>query len=180
MDYTETQVLHTVVYEGLITKTNLDKVLMPNGEETLREVIDHPGGVGIVPVDSEGNVYCVRQYRYAIGKHLLEIPAGKLEKNEEPLSCALRELSEETGISAGRVTDLGYNYPSPGFCREVLHIYLATELTFGEAHPDHNEFLDIVKVPLDELTDMVMNNELTDAKSIIGILKAKRYFDQKK
>ena len=180
MDFTETLVSHMLAYDGLITKTNLDKVSLPNGEESLREIIDHPGGVAIVPVDSEGMVYCVRQFRYAMGKHLLEIPAGKLEKNEEPMQCAVRELSEETGITAGRLTDLGYNYPSPGFCREVLHIYLATELTFGTAHPDHNEFLEIKKLPLDGLADMVMKNELTDAKTIIGILKAKMYFDREK
>lgn len=173
MDYTETLVRHINGYNGLIVNTTLDRVMLQNGEHTLREVVEHPGGVTVIPIDDEGYVYCVRQFRYPMGEHLLEVPAGKLEKEEEPLQCAVRELSEETGITASEYLYLGKIYPSPGFCREILYIYLAKGLSFGAPHPDHNEFLDIEKIHLDELVKLVMDNEITDAKTVIAILKAR-------
>lgn len=173
MDYTETLVRHINGYNGLITNTTLDRVMLQNGEHTLREVVEHPGGVTVIPVDEEGFVYCVRQFRYPMLEHLLEVPAGKLEKEEEPLQCAERELSEETGISASEYVYLGKVYPSPGFCREILYIYMARGLSFGTPHPDHNEFLDIEKIHIDELVRLVMENEITDAKTVIAVLKAK-------
>jgi len=173
MDYTETLVRHINGYNGLITSTTLDRVMLQNGEHTLREVVEHPGGVTVIPIDEEGYVYCVRQFRYPMLEHLLEVPAGKLEKEEEPLQCAQRELSEETGISAGEYTYLGKVYPSPGFCREILYIYMARGLSFGTPHPDCNEFLDVEKVHIDELVRLVMNNDITDAKTVIAVLKAK-------
>ncbi len=173
MDYTETLVRHINGYNGLITNTTLDRVVLQNGEHTLREVVEHPGGVTVLPIDEEGFVYCVRQFRYPMSEHLLEVPAGKLEYGEEPLLCAIRELSEETGISASEFLDLGKVYPSPGFCRETLYIYMAKGLSFGSAHLDHNEFLDVEKIHIDELFRLVMNNEIADAKTIIAVLKAK-------
>ncbi len=173
MDYTETLVRHINGYNGLIINTTLDKVVLQNGEHTLREVVIHPGGVTIIPVDDNGYVYCVRQFRYPMSEHLLETPAGKLEYGEEPLQCAVRELSEETGITASEYIDLGKIYPSPGFCKEILYIYMARGLSFGTSHPDHNEFLDVEKIHIDELVKLVMNNEITDAKTVIAILKAK-------
>ncbi len=173
MDYTETPIHRICGYEGLITATTLDRVILPNGEHSLREVVEHPGGVTVLPIDDEGYVYCVRQFRYPMGEHMLELPAGKLEKGENPLDCAKRELSEETGITAMQYTDLGKLYPSPGFCRETLYLYLAQNLIFGKAHPDENEFLDVIKVHIDELYESVMNNELADAKTVVAILKAK-------
>lgn len=173
MDYTETLVRHINGYNGLIINTTLDRVVLQNGEQTLREVVIHPGGVTIIPIDDEGFVYCVRQFRYPMSEHLLETPAGKLEYGEEPLSCAVRELSEETGIVAEEYIDLGKIYPSPGFCKEVLYIYMARRLSFGTSHPDHNEFLDVEKIHIDELVRLVMDNEITDAKTVIAVLKAK-------
>jgi len=173
MDYTETLVRHINGYNGLITNTTLDRVVLQNGEHTLREVVEHPGGVTVLPIDEDGFVYCVRQFRYPMSEHLLEVPAGKLEYGEEPLLCAIRELSEETGISASEFLDLGKVYPSPGFCRETLYIYMAKGLSFGSAHLDHNEFLDVEKIHIDELFRLVMNNEIADAKTIIAVLKAK-------
>ena len=173
MDYTETLVHHINGYNGLITSTTLDRVVLQNGEHTLREVVEHPGGVTIIPIDEEGFVYCVRQFRYPMSEHLLEMPAGKLEQSEEPLQCAIRELSEETGISAKEYVDLGKVYPSPGFCRETLYIYMARGLSFATPHPDTNEFLDVEKLHIDELVRLVMANEITDAKTVIAVLKAK-------
>ncbi len=173
MDYTETLVRHLNGYNGLITNSTLDMVLLQNGEHTLREVVEHPGGVTIIPIDDDGYVYCVRQFRYPMSEHLLEVPAGKLEFGEEPLQCAHRELSEETGISASEYIDLGKIYPSPGFCKETLYIYMARGLSFGVAHPDQNEFLDVEKIHIDELFKLVMDNEITDAKTVIAVLKAR-------
>ncbi|MEA4894121.1 MAG: NUDIX hydrolase [Oscillospiraceae bacterium] len=173
MDYTETLVRHINGYNGLIVNTSLDRVMLQNGEHTLREVVEHPGGVTVIPIDDNGFVYCVRQFRYPMLEHLLEVPAGKLEKEEEPLQCAERELSEETGITASEYVYLGKIYPSPGFCREILYIYMARGLSFGTAHPDHNEFLDVEKIHIDELVRLVMGNEITDAKTVIAVLKAK-------
>lgn len=177
MDYTETLIGHLNGYHGLIINATLDRVVLQNGEHTLREVVTHPGGVTVLPIDEDGFVYCVRQFRYPMSEHLLEVPAGKLETGEDPLQCAVRELSEETGITAADYVYLGKVYPSPGFCRETLHIYLARGLSFGTAHPDHNEFLDIEKVHINELVRLVMANELTDAKTVIAVLKAKTILD---
>lgn len=179
MDYTETLYRHINGYNGLITSTTLDRVVLNNGEHSLREVVEHPGGVTILPIDKDGYVYCVRQFRYPIGEHLLEVPAGKLEKGETPLECAVRELSEETGISADEYIYLGKIFPSPGYCKETLHIYLARELHFGKAHPDKNEFLDVSKIHIDELFRLAMENEIPDAKTVIAILKTKALLDSK-
>lgn len=173
MDYIETHQKTLNGYEGLIVNVRLDKVAMPNGAVTLREVVEHPGGVTVIPVDEQGYVYCVRQYRYPMGEELLETPAGKLETGEDPLECAKRELSEETGISAKEYISLGKMYPSPGFCRETLYAYLATDLEYGEAHPDENELLNVEKVHIDELHRMIMTGELVDAKTVIAVMKAR-------
>ena len=177
MDFTEKKLRQLNGYQGLIVDVHLDRVALPDGTEAYREIVEHPGGVTILPVDKDGTVYCVRQYRYAFGKNLLEAPAGKLEYGENPMDCAVRELSEEVGITAGRMIDLGSMYPSPGFCREVLHVYLALDLKFGEAHLDPGEFLDVVKMPFNALKEMVLSNEIQDAKTVIAVLKAIKYVE---
>ncbi len=180
MDYTEKKIKTINGYHGVIVNVALDRVTLPDGGEALREVVSHPGGVCILALDEKNQVVCVRQYRYCFGEHLLELPAGKLEYGEDPAACAVRELSEETGITAGSVVPLGEIYPSPGFCQEVLHLYLATELHWGKAHPDAGEFLDVTVVPLDELVADVMSGKLRDGKTVAAVLKAKLYLEEKK
>jgi len=177
MEYKETH-MHTINrYDGIVVGIRVDSVELSNGSIVMREVVEHPGGVTIVPVDEDGYVFCVRQYRYAFGESLLETPAGKLEYGEDPLECAKRELSEETGITAGEYISLGKMYPSPGFCYETLYAYLARDLEYGEAHPDENEFLDVEKIHISELYRMVMSGEICDAKTIIAVMKAKAILD---
>ena len=177
MEFYEKQIETKTVYEGLIVNIRSDIAEIQNGKKVPREVVEHPGGVGIVPVTRDNKVLMVRQYRYPMEEELLEIPAGKLGEGEVPLDCAVRELSEETGCAAGRIVDLGAIYPSPGFCKETLYLYLALDLQQGDIHLDEDELLSVEPVGIDELIDKIMANELPDAKSIIGIMKAKKYLE---
>ncbi len=173
MNMEEIRVSGETVYDGRIFTAKRDVVRLCDGSTSVREIVEHVGGVGILPIDEDGNIYLVRQFRYAIGGEILEIPAGKIDPGEEPYTCAVRELSEETGFTADKVEYLGEFFPSPGFCREKLSIYIATSLHRGEQHLDEGEFLDVVKMPLDEAYKMIMDNELLDGKSVIAILKAR-------
>ena len=179
MDYTEKTRSRRDVFRGRIVYLHVDEVELTDGALTTREVVEHPGGVTVIPIDDNGDVWCVRQYRYPFGEHLLETPAGKREEGEDPLECAVRELSEETGFTAEEYVSLGRLYPSPGYCRETLYIYLARGLKPGPRHPDEGEFLDVEKHPLDELLEMVMRDELPDAKTAAAVLKAKRYLEER-
>jgi NTP pyrophosphohydrolases including oxidative damage repair enzymes len=175
MGFFEKTLTSQVVYNGRIVTVKLDTAELDNGKEVFREVVEHPGGVTVIPVDDCGNVTAVRQFRYPFKKETLEVPAGKLEYGEDPYECAVRELGEETGITAGRIVSLGSIYPSPGFSSEVLHVYLALDLTSGESHPDEDEFLNVTKVPLSEFVDMIMRDEIRDAKTVVAVLKADHY-----
>ncbi len=175
MDFFEKQLTSETVYQGKIVNVRSDTVELTNGAVCPREVVEHPGGVAVVALTPDGAVVMVRQYRYSVSDELLEIPAGKLEYGEQPLSCAVRELSEETGYSAGSIVDLGAIYPSPGFSQETLYLYLATELTAGEMHLDENELLNVERIPLDALVGQIMDGDIKDAKTIIGILKVNEY-----
>jgi len=177
MSFFEKQLESKIVYEGLIVNIKRDVAELQNGNSAEREVVVHPGGVGIVAVTDDRKVLMVRQYRYPMQEVVLEIPAGKLDADEDPFECAVRELSEETGYTANNYVDLGAIYPSPGFCRETLYLYLALDLVPGEMHLDVNELLSVEQVDMDELIRQIMANELKDAKSVIGVLKAKLYLD---
>ncbi|MCL2045238.1 MAG: NUDIX hydrolase [Oscillospiraceae bacterium] len=177
MTHFEKQIDTSTVYEGLIVNVRMDNVELINGKQVKREVIVHPGGVAIVPVTNDNKILMVRQYRYCVGEEIIEIPAGVLEAGEEPLNCAIRELSEETGCTAGRLIDLGAIYPSPGINRETLYIYLALDLQAGEMHLDDDEFLSVEAIAIDEIFDMIMENKIRDAKTIVGIMKAKNILD---
>ena len=171
----EAPVSRETVFTGRIVNLREDTARLDNGKIVGREVVEHNGGVVICAVTDSGGIIAVRQYRYPVSEELLELPAGKLDPGEEPLDCAKRELSEETGCTAKTWVDLGKIYPSPGFCEETLYIFLAIELTRGEAHPDEDEFLSIDEVSFNEFWEMIMSNSLPDAKTIIGVAKAERY-----
>ena len=174
MDFTEKRIEREKIFDGHIFNVYLDKVIISDGSIRPREVVEHSGGVCVVPVDDDGNVYMVRQFRYAVGKTILEIPAGKLEKGEEPFEAAKRELSEETGFTADNWTSLGKMYPTPGYCSETLRVYLARGLTAGEMHLDDGEILTAEKLRLDDVMEMIMNGEISDAKTVFGIMKTEK------
>lgn len=158
-------------FDGKIVKLFVDKAELENGEIVTREMIKHPGGVCVVPLDENNNVLMVRQFRYPPHKVLLEIPAGKLEFNENHRECGLRELKEETGCTCDEFTYLGNLIPTPAYDNEVIHMYLARGLHGGEQDLDDDEFLDVEKIPLEKAVEMVMNNEIEDAKTQIALLK---------
>lgn len=172
MELTEKTLTSREVYRGRILRVREDTVRLPNGKTAEREVAEHPGGVGILALD-DGDVLLVRQYRYAFSRVLTEIPAGKREPGEEPFVTAQRELREEIGATAGKWTELGALIASPGCYGEVLYLYMAQELTFGDTHPDEDEFLDVVRMPFDRAVELCMTGELTDAKTVIALLKGK-------
>ena len=180
MEYIERPVGSVEKYKGIIVRVRLDDAELYTGKVVKREVVEHPGGVTILPVDEEGNCTMVRQFRYPFGRMMLEAPAGKLEYGEDHRECAVRELSEETGFTADELVYLGGCCTSPGFSTEVLHIYLALGLHAGECHPDQDEFLNAEKIPLSQLSRMVMDGEIDDAKTIVAVLKAEKYLAERK
>lgn len=179
MDFFEQRIDRDDKYHGIIVDVHLDHVRLDDGSIARREVVEHPGGVTILPVDGEGNCYMVRQFRYPAGRMMLEAPAGKLEYGEDHRDCAVRELSEETGFTADELIYLGGFYTSPGFSSELLHIYLALGLHAGKSHLDEGEFLNVEKLPLRQLIRMVMANEIEDAKTMIAVLKAEKVLKER-
>lgn len=175
MKLAEKTVETKIVYRGVIVTVRLDRAELENGTLAPREVVEHPGGVAILPLHEDGTVTVVRQYRYPFGRVLTELPAGKLDPGEDHRLCALRELEEEVGLTPEELIYLGCLYTSPGFSTEVLHMYLARGLHQGECHPDEDEFLEIDRVPLETLVAQIMSGALSDAKTVAAVLKAKQY-----
>lgn len=163
-----------IILDGKIIKVMVDDVELENGKKTKREYLHHNGGVSVVPLTDKNEIIFVRQFRYPYGDVLLEIPAGKIDGKEFHGDCAVRELKEETGAVAEKYTYLGGMYPSAGYTDEIIHMYLAQGLTFENQKLDEDEFLDVVKIPIEKAIDMIMNNKLNDAKSQIAILKTAR------
>lgn len=171
------------IFDGKVVNLHCDRVRLPNGHESTREVIRHVGAVCVIPVFDNGDVLIEHQFRYPHGKVLVEIPAGKLDsKSEDHLSAAKREFFEETGYVAERYTFLGELYTTPAFVDEVIGMYLAEGLSMadGKQHLDEDEFLSVERVHIDTLCDMVMRGEIPDAKTQIAVLKVKRILDARK
>lgn len=169
MELFEKTITSEDIFQGRIVKLRVDRVALPDGSESTREIIEHSGAVAIVAIDDEKNVYMVKQYRKAVEEVLMEIPAGTLEKGEEPLSCAKRELAEETGLIAENWQRIVSYYSAPGFVTEKLHLFLATNLAKGDTNPDQDEFLYTVKMPLADAYKAIFAGDIKDGKSIIGI-----------
>ena len=160
------------IYRGRIIDVSKDTVLLENGTEAIREVVHHPGGACVVPLTSDGCVLMVRQFRYPHHAETLEVPAGKLEYGEEPLQCAVRELKEEVGGEADVLEPLGSLYPTPAYDEEVIYMYLARQLKETHAQSlDEDEFLDVIRMPLKDAVQMVMDDRIKDAKTQIALLK---------
>lgn len=173
MDLIEKTLSSETIFDGRILHVRRDVVRLPDGGEAFREVVDHPGGVCVLALDDQNRALLVSQFRYPYGQVLRELPAGKLEYGEDPAAAAVRELEEETGAVAGEFRSLGELYPSPGYCGEIIRMYLARDLTFGEAHPDEDEFLNLERVPFEELVEQALSGGIRDAKTIAAVLKGK-------
>lgn len=159
------------IYKGKILNVRVDEVELPNGAKSKREIIEHSGGVVILALHANGNVSFVNQFRYPYKKVVLELPAGKVEKGEDPLETGKRELKEEVGLTAKRYINLGEYYPTTGYCEEIIYMYLALGLTNGEQDLDENEFLSIETMPIDKAVDMVLKGEIRDGKTQTALLK---------
>ena len=164
------------VFDGRLLHVFNDVVELPNGHKSTREYIKHQGAVCVVPVTDDMEVVAVKQYRYPIGRVTIEIPAGKLDKGEDILTAAKRELSEETGVESADIEYMGGLYPSVAYTDEIIHMYVAKNLVYGDSHTDDDEFLNVVKIPLAEFAQMVMNGEIQDAKTMAAILKVARMY----
>ncbi len=162
------------IYDGKIINLRVDTVELPSGGKTRREIVEHAGCTAIVALDAENNVLLVRQYRKAVERMLLEIPAGGIESGEKPPDGARRELEEETGFSAAKWEELSFFYTSPGFCTEQMYLYLATELKPMKRNADEDENIELVRVPLKKTPELIASGEVCDAKSIAGLLMALR------
>lgn len=171
MNFEEKTIRREEIFCGKIINVHRDIIELPNGKQSFREVVEHPGGVMIAPLKEDGSLVFVRQFRYPFHKNILELPAGKLEKGENPKEAGIRELTEEVGATAKNVVPIGQIYPTPAYCSEIIYLFCATGLTFGKQHLDDGEFLEMVEIPLEKAFEMVINNEISDAKTVAGVLK---------
>ena len=159
------------IHKGRVVDLSVDRVRLPNGNTCELELIRHPGASAVVPLDADGNVLLVRQYRYATGGYLLEVPAGKLDPGEAPEPCAMREVEEETGHRPGRLTSMGWIWTTPGFTDERIWLYLATELSPTRQTLQADEVLSVERIPLDRAVAMARQGEIHDAKSVCALLR---------
>lgn len=174
MELYEKQLSTRQIFDGRVVKLYVDDIELPNGKTSIREVVRHPGAVCVIPITDEGEVIMVRQFRYPFAHTLLEIPAGKLEPDEDPLDAVKRELEEESGVVAESVGFIGMTYTTVAFTDEKIYTYMATGLSYTDSHPDEDEFLEVEKIPLTTLVKMVMDGEIKDSKTQIAILKAEK------
>lgn len=167
--FVEKTISSEVIYSGKVVHLQVDQVELPNGQPSTREIIKHSGAVAVIAITPANKLVLVRQFRKALEKTILEIPAGKLEPGEKPIDCAQRELEEETGYIAHSLTHLVSFYTSPGFADEYLHLYQTSELSKGAVNPDPDEFVELIELSLDECQERIRTGEICDAKTIAAI-----------
>ena len=174
MNLNEKQLDYEYIYEGRVIRLRRDTALLPNGNTAVREVVEHNGGVCVAALTDSDELLFVRQFRYPYFETVLEIPAGKRDSaDEDPLECGKRELKEETGATAEKFIPLGELYPTPGYCGEIIWLFAATGLSFGETNLDEDEFLSVERIPLEKATEMILSGEIKDAKTQAAVLKLK-------
>ena len=179
MNFEEKQLSAVYKYKGKIINMRVDDILLPNGKAAKREVVEHPGGVCVAALTDDKKILLVKQYRYPYGEVIYEIPAGKRDKrDEEPIECGKRELKEETGATAERYFSLGELYPTPGYCGEIIWMFGATGLSFGDTDPDEDEFLSCEAVDIEKVVEMILSGEIKDAKTQAAVLKLKIMLDR--
>lgn len=171
MNFEEKTLKQNDIFNGKIISVHVDDIELPNGEKAIREIVEHSGGVCVAAITDENELFFVRQYRYPYKKVLLELPAGKLEKGEDPLKAGLRELEEECGVVAEKVIPMGTIYPTVAYCSEIIYLFAAKGLSATAQHLDSDEFLSYEKISIDKAAEMVMNNEISDAKTVALVLK---------
>mgnify|MGYP002512069862 FL=1 len=174
MELNEKTLASELAFDGVLLKLYRDQVELADGGTSVREMVHHPGGAAVAALDGEGNVYLERQFRYPYHKVVTEIPAGKLEPGEDPFDAIRRELKEEIGAQAGRWDALGYIMPSVGYTDEMLYLFLARDLTFGDRHLDRDEFLEPFKLPFAEALEMAADGRINDAKTLAALYRADR------
>lgn len=177
MKLVEKTISSQLLHKGKVVNLRIDSVELPNGKIASREVVEHVGAVAVVPITDNEEVLMVRQYRHPVGEILLEIPAGKLDSGENSDQCAARELLEETGMVAADIRRMFSIYSSPGFCDEILHIYIARNLTDQGQQLDEDEFLEVEKIPLKKTLEMIFSGQVKDAKTIAALLVVKNLLD---
>lgn len=177
MELAEKTLQREDAFQGKILSVHVDKVLLPNGDTAVREVVDHVDGVAVLALDAADQVLMVTQYRYVFSKPMLELPAGKLDPGEDPVTGALRELKEETGAEPEEISSLGRIIPAPGCYGETLHLFLARNLHMGTQHLDPDEFLHVSRIPFAQLVQRCLNGDVEDAKTVAAVLRAKLLLD---
>jgi len=172
----ETKLSSKIIFQGRFLDIRKDEVELPSGKTSTREWINHPGAACCIPILPDGKIALISQYRYPVQSEMIELPAGKLNKGEKPEACALRELEEEIGHRANKLTYLTHIHPAIGFANEVMWLYLAEELEKTDSKLDDDEFLKLVPTSLYDAIDMVWSREITDVKTIIGLLWVEKHY----
>jgi len=171
MDMREKKISGEVIFNGKVVKLEKDKVLCPNGNESIREIVRHPGGAAILAITDKEEVILERQFRYSYDEVIYEIPAGKLEKGEDPYYAALREFEEETGNKTEKLESLGVTYPTCGYSSEIIYLYLAKYFVKTATHFDDDEVIELEYIPLDDVIKMIEDGRIKDAKTIVAIMR---------
>ena len=174
----EKKINSKIVYKGNFLDVRKDDVILPNGKNSTREWINHPGAVVVVPILPNGEIALIRQFRYAMGSEFIELPAGKLDKGEKPYDCAKRELEEEIGFKAKKLNFIAMIHPAIGFTNEHMSVFLASDLIQTQENRDVDEFLELMPTSLNDALELVWSNKITDVKTIIGILWYQRILNK--